>query len=117
MHILIKECESCDSLASLYDKVECTILYLAKNKDNSLKYNVNIYFDQTIFNDLVRWKRILERRIHSCTYPCSSIKTSNIIAHVAKLAFRENCNLCDVCFPEESSSETSTTSTTTSNTP
>ncbi len=122
MHVLLKECDSCNDLQSAYNKVECTILYLARNKDASLKYNVQVYFDQDLFNDLVRYKTILGKRLKSCTYPCSSIKTSDIIARANFLAFRDgNCSQCQTCFDEEpqtsSSSSTTTSTTTTSSTP
>ena len=116
MHSLLKKCTNCDTLEELSKKIECTILYLAKNKNNSLKYNVNVYFDQSTFNSLVRYKRIIERRMYDCDYPSSCIKTGDIISFVTKLAFRgSHCSVCENCFPELSTSSSSTTST--SNTP
>lgn len=122
MKSVLNQCTSCGSLRSLLDGIECTLLYLAKNKDNSLKYNVDTYFDQELFTKLVRYKRVLNRRIYDCDYPCSTIKTSRLIALVSHLVFRENCSLCPDCFPEldnpsPSSSSTTSSSTTTSNTP
>lgn len=122
MHTLLKECEACSDLSHLLKQIDCTILYLSKNRDFSIKYNVELYFNQNEFNDLVRYKRIVERRIYSCNYPDATIKTSDIIAYATKLAFRDgNCSQCESCFPEQSTaspnSTTSTSTTTTSNTP
>lgn len=119
MHTILKDCENCNELEAIYNKIECTLLYLARNKDASLKYNVDVYFNQDLFNDLMRYKRIIGKRLTGCSYPCSSIKTSDIIAKAAFLVFRDaNCSQCEDCFPEQTT-ETPTTSstTTTSNTP
>lgn len=118
MHTIIKACTNCGTLDELLAKIECTILYLAKNKNNSLKYNVEVYFNQDDFNTLVRYKRILTRRRVDCDYPSACIKTSNIISYITKLAFRgSGCSICESCFPEIPQSNSSTTSSTTSNTP
>ena len=119
MHTLLKTCTNCDTLKELYAKIECTILYLAKNKNNSLKYNVDTYFNQDDFNSLVRYKRIVARRMVDCDYPSPCIKTADIISYITKLAFRSgNCSVCEDCFPELGhSNSSSSSSSTTSNTP
>ncbi len=118
MHTILKECNGCDDLQAVYDKIECTLLYLANNKNNSLKYNVSVFFDEELFKDLARYKKIIYKRIRNCNYPCSTIKTSELIARASFLAFRDgNCSRCENCFPEIPIETTSTTSTTTSATP
>lgn len=115
----LTECTNCNELSTLYNKLECTILYLAQNKWQTLAYNTSAYFDQKLFNKLVRYKRIVGERMHNCTYPAPDIKTADIINQAALIAFRDgNCSQCESCFPElETNSSSSTTSSTTSTTP
>lgn len=107
----VVECSYCNSLEQLYKRLECSILDLSINKYNSYAYNVDSYFDQTLMNDLIRYKRIINSRMYNSAYPCCTINLDDIITKAALIAYVSDCNDCEDCFP---TIPTSTTTTTTS---
>ena len=51
----------------------------------SVVYNADIYFNESVYKDLLRWKRIIERRVINGTYPCEGIDSQDIISRVINL--------------------------------
>jgi len=98
---LLKKCDNCDNLKTLYAKVECTILYMIHKKHSILIYNLGDVFDESKYKDLVRYKRILEKRMYDSNYPSSHVSSSQLIARISELAFKdESCSTCETCFPD-----------------
>lgn len=115
----LTHCTNCDSLEKLLESIECTLVYLIKRKYYSLIYNVNYCEDS--YKDLLRYRRIIEKRIYNSTYPCVSVKISTIIEQAKKLVIDEDCSRCAECDIEipatvYSTTTTSTTSTSTTST-
>lgn len=109
------ECTYCNSLESLSERLDCSILDMALNKYSSVVHNTQSYFDQILMNDLVRYRRILNRRLYNNQYPCCTINLEDIITKATLLSYSDNCNKCQDCFPLLPGT-TSTTTTTTSST-
>ena len=93
----LTKCTNCESLEELTAFLECTLVHLAKGKYNSEIYNLNYCPDMHRFKSLMRYKRILKRRLYDPTYPCSSVKISDIITQVSLLVDQENCSRCFEC--------------------
>ena len=101
MHNILVKCDNCDGLKTLYAKVECSILYMMHRKHAINIYNLGDIFDETRYKNLIKYKRILEKKMFDNTYPSTKILTSQLIARISELAFKdENCSSCEDCFPE-----------------
>jgi len=49
-------------------------------------YNADTYFNPDVYKDLLRYKRIVEKRIRDGgIYPCSSIHSQDIISKITLL--------------------------------
>lgn len=59
----IINCSQCSVLLDLYDKIDCSVANLAKNKWANTAYNVSLYFEGNRYEDLLRYKRIVYRKI------------------------------------------------------
>lgn len=106
----LKQCTDCDSLLSLYNKVVCSIYQLIKNKWIGHTYNSDLYFDADLYGTLIRFKRVLYKRLFNQEYPSECFSNQDIITTVNKLLYKQNdCQKC----PCEDFSEFITSSTTT----
>ena len=115
----ITKCNNCDALKTAYNRVECTILDLMRNKFTNITYNTTQFFCQELLNRLIRYKRVINSRLFNPKYPCSLIETQDIITLVVTHAYADpECSLCPPCFPggTTTTTSTSTTSTTTTST-
>lgn len=98
MHSILKKCENCGDLNILLSKIECTILFMLKRKHSIDIYNLEDNFDEERFKSLLRYKRVIGKRIYDCFYPSTNIKTSDLIQQASLLAFRDsNCSECQTC--------------------
>lgn len=101
MHSILSKCDNCEGLDTLYKKIECTILFMVKKKHAILIYNLDEKFDSLRLESLIRYKRIIGKRMRDCNYPASHVKNSQLISIVSRLAFKgENCSECETCFPD-----------------
>lgn len=95
MNILVN-CDNCEGLSTLLNKVECTIIFMMSKKHAMDIYNLGGDFDEDRLKNLFFYKRILQNRIYNPLY--TPIKTSSLIARISELAFKdENCSHCDKC--------------------
>lgn len=96
-----KKCDNCCTLEELYKKVDCSIYQLMKNKWTGATYNVDAYFCADLYKTLLRYKRILYKRLYNATYPASCYTNEDLIAAVTKLLYRASdcpeCKQDDVC--------------------
>lgn len=106
LYIRPEECQSCSSFDSLLKSIDCTILDMSKNKYYSLIYNSELYFDESLFKQLLRYKRILNNRIVKPKYGNPKVDAQDLIGYVKRLIYKENCSLCQDCFPELSTTTT-----------
>jgi hypothetical protein len=113
----IVQCDNCDALKKAYDKVECTILELMRNKLSNISYNVSLYYDQALVNKLVRYKRVITNRLYNPKYPCSQISTQDLVTLAVTTAYMgPDCSSCPKCFPPIPTTTTTTSTTSTSTT-
>ena len=113
-HFTTQGCSNCGSLREVYDSIECTIVDLIKRKFTNLHYNTSLSFNQGLYNDLVRYKRVVGNRLYNPSYPCSSIDYQDIITQVKLRAYKNGeCSQCTTCFPASDNTSSSTTSSST----
>jgi len=114
----LTNCTTCGSLEELLSDIDCTIIYNASKKYNSIAYNLGICLNSRLLRDLLRYKRILNNRLYDATYPCSSIPVNKIINQASFIVREEDCSRCKECDIEvlESTTTTSTTTSTTTTT-
>lgn len=113
----ITQCNNCQSLKELIDKIECSLYLLLRNEQNNLKFNTELYFSTEHVKTLSHYKRILNARIFNPIYPDSGVKSQDLIARVNNLLYGDstNCSRCLDCYePITTTTSTSTTSTSTS---
>ena len=71
---------------------------MLKKKHSIQIYNLEDNFDEDRLKSLFRYKRVINKRVHDCSYPSTNIKTSDLIQQASLLAFRgENCSECQTC--------------------
>lgn len=104
---IFKECTTCGSLEELVKYIDCTIAEMAKNRYYSVIYNIVLPFDSRKFKKLLRYKRILQRRLTISNYPDYRFNVQDLIFNIKRLVLLEDCSQCATCFP------TLTTTTTT----
>lgn len=96
----IVECTNCDALKEAYERVECTILDLMRNKYANISYNTNLFFSQSLLNRLIRYRRVMYSRLYNPKYPCGNIDAQDIIKLALTHAYKQsNCSMCPECFP------------------
>lgn len=110
------ECTTCGSLEEVQSAIDCTLVYHINKKYNALVYNLDCCFDDRLYRDLLRYKRILQNRLYDAVYPCSDIAVDKIVTQAALLALPDDCNRCTDCDIDILSSTTTTTSTSTTTT-
>ena len=112
----LTNCTTCGTLEELLSDIDCTIVYNAVKKYNSIAYNLGVCLNSRLLRDLLRYKRILNNRLYDATYPCSSISVDKIITQASFIVREEDCSRCKECDIDVLPSTTSTTSTTTTST-
>jgi hypothetical protein len=96
----IQQCSNCSSIKELYSKIQCSILFLTKNKLNNSKFNTTLYFDRGRFQDLQVYERVARRRMFNSGYPSNDIDNQDIITRLMELVDERECSQCTDCFPE-----------------
>lgn len=113
----ISQCSNCGSLREIYKEIECTLIDLIKRKWANAQYNTALSFNQSLYDDLVRYKRVVYKRMFNPAYPCVSVDVQDIITQVRLRVYKPGtCSMCADCFPpgtEDTTTSTSSTSTTT----
>lgn len=116
-HFQIVSCTNCNSLKELYNEIECTLVDLIKRKWTNAQYNTSLSFNQSLYDDLVRYKRVVYKRLFNPAYPAVGVDVQDIITQVKLRVYKSgDCSQCTSCFPPEEGSTSSTTSTTSSST-
>ena len=80
----ITGCQDCQTLKTLYVKIEGKLRKLITNKLRILYYNDNAYFDASLFKSLMRYRRIVEHRMFNPSY-ASDFSTQQIIGRINSL--------------------------------
>jgi hypothetical protein len=97
---IIQQCSNCNSIKELYSKLQCTVLFLVKNKYNNRRFNTNLYTNRELSQDLKVYERVLRKRMFNSGYPSSSIENQDIIGRVTSIVHEKECSFCTSCFPE-----------------
>lgn len=109
----VKGCTSCGSLKEIYNEVECTLIDLIRKKWTNAQYNTSLSFNQRLYKDLVRYKRVVYNRMFNPSYPASCIDVQDVITQARLRAYKGGgCSQCSSCFPPDESSTSSTSSST-----
>jgi len=106
-----KECTSCGTLQELYNKINCSIYQLIRNKWVGHTYNVDEFFDAGMYKALLRLKRIVYKRLYNPDYPNECFDTQDIISKLTKIMYKSSS--CPDCPCEDLSYLVPTTTTTT----
>ena len=106
----LKQCTDCSSMEAMYNKVDCSIYQLMRNKWLSVVYNTESEFDSFQYKTLLRMKRILNNRIYNSSYPSSCYTSQDIIAVASTRLYKANS--CPQCYCEDFSNFITTTTTT-----
>lgn len=112
----MKFCENCDVLYDMYSQLECSILQFSKNKWTNQSYNTDLYFDLDHFRDLLRLKRIVQKRLQNQNYPCDRWTTQDLVGYIVKNLYKSHSCIPCPCKEFTNFLETSTTSTTSTST-
>lgn len=104
----MEQCTICTSLEELQKKLDCTIALYSKKKYSALIYNLAPCCDIKL-RDLLRYKRILLKRLKEPTYPCPSINIQDILTEITLLVDNTPCNKCPDCKIDVLPSTTTTT--------
>jgi hypothetical protein len=109
---VIVQCNNCDALKKAYNKVECTILDLIRNRFSNISYNTTLYYNRALMSRLVRYRRVIYNRLYNPHYPCKAIETQDIIKLAITHAYMgPDCSFCPQCFPAMEPTTTTTTTT------
>lgn len=106
MNPITRECQDCADLQKVLSDVDCTILDLSQNKYNSVTYGVKECCNETLFQALSRYKRIITGRLYNPDYPCGEYSSNEILSKARLLTYKTNCSRCPEC--EEISTTTTT---------
>lgn len=82
---LLQGCSNCSSLKSLLEQIDSSLCKRITNKWYQEIYAADTYFNKDVYRDLMRYKRILERRVVEGTYPCKDIDSQDIISKITLL--------------------------------
>jgi hypothetical protein len=79
----------------MYNKVNCSIYQLIKNKWVGHTYNSDTYFDESQYHSLLRLKRIIYKRLYNPKYPIKLFSNDDIITIAIKLLYKsKSCPDC-----------------------
>lgn len=112
-------CKDCGSLEEMMKRIDCSLLGLVKNKWANQSYATTLYFDRERYDRLMRYKRIIQRRLMNSAYVRGCVSNGSLTSLITKLLYRSDS--CRDCPCEDftdfiSTSSTSSTSSTTTNT-
>jgi len=85
MSNLLTFCSNCQSLKNLLDKIDTSLYKRIKGKWTNVIYGTDVYFNEGVYTDLVRYKSILQKKIINPSYPDSRIDTQDIIGKITLL--------------------------------
>lgn len=106
-----KICENCHDLRQLYEELSCSVLQFSKNKWTNQTFNTSLHYDHEHFRDLLRIKRIVEKRLFNADY-CRKFSSQDVIGLIVRNLYKgKSCQPCP-CKDFEGFLNTSTTSTT-----
>ena len=95
----ISTCTYCSDLNKVLSQIDCTLRNMIKNKYNVLSYNVTLSFNDRMYRDLIRYKRIITNRLFNPTYPSKLASVDVILTKASLLIDKNKCSVCPECFP------------------
>ncbi len=75
-------CESCRTLKCLLPLIDAKLEKLIRNKWYTDSYAASLYFDDDLYSILLRYKRIVSKRIFNPKYPDVHFDSQDIISKV-----------------------------------
>ena len=79
----LTNCEDCNSISNLINKIDCKLTELAKNQYNNIVFILNRKIQSDVILDLLNYKRILECK--SCNSDYASCYSVDSIASKIKI--------------------------------
>lgn len=107
MNPITRECEDCADLKEVLSFLECTILDQSKEFYHGHIYGTKNCYSSSLYNLLLRWKRIISSRLYNPSYPCSEFCSNDLLAKARLLSYIIDCSRCPEC--EEVITTTTTT--------
>ena len=92
--ISIQTCQNCGSLQDLLDKINLKIWELSLQRLQTLQYNLSTFPDQGKVNDLLHYRRIVQKRLYNASYPCSQYTVQDLMRLVLPLVYSTKKCLC-----------------------
>lgn len=77
-----KDCSTCSTLKCLLPLIDKKLEKLIKNKWNTDSYAASLYFDDNVYSILLRYKRIISKRIFNPKYPSGEFDSQDLISKV-----------------------------------
>ena len=84
----ITECNSCVTMKCLLSKLDDKIFKMIKNKHNQDAFAATLAFDDDLYSILLRYKRILEKRVYNSSYPSKKFDNQDIISKVTLYLYK-----------------------------
>jgi hypothetical protein len=97
---ILTECKDCNSLKDQLNKLKCTLLLKTKKKYHALIYNLAYKKQDDKIKDVIRWQKLIEKRIYNCSYPDSAFTNQDILLKLNNISVKDDCSQCPTCFPE-----------------
>lgn len=107
MNPITKECEDCADLKEVLSFLECTILDQSKEFYHGTIYGTKNCYSSSLYNLLLRWKRIISSRLYNPSYPCSEFCSNDLLTKARLISYITDCSRCPEC--EEVITTTTTT--------
>lgn len=64
----LSTCTQCQSISALYRQVDCSVFQLTRNNWTNQSYGTKLYYDSELLKDLLKYKRILEKKMINSNY-------------------------------------------------
>lgn len=82
MNNFLTECTNCGSIKGLLSQIDNSIVKRIQNKWSNVIYNTELYFNPSVYKDLLWWKRILENKVININYPIADVDNQDVIGKI-----------------------------------
>ncbi len=97
MNPITRECQDCQDLEKVLSDIDCTLLDLVQSHYNALVYGTKDCCNESLYQSLLNYRRIVEARTYNPNYPCSVYSSNEILGKARLLSYKTDCSRCPEC--------------------
>jgi len=84
----INQCDTCKTLKCLLGRIDEKLYKMIKNKHQQDAFAATLPFNDDLYSILLRYKRIVEKRIYNPSYPSKKWDNQDLISKISLYLYK-----------------------------